>query len=182
MSKHDRLLKREDCVLVVIDAQEKLLPVIHGQEEVVANTAKLVKFAGIAGLPVVATEQMKLGATVPAVTEAGLVEPAIVKISFDCFGCEEFSQKIKDLKRKTLVLAGVEAHICVLQTALSALEDFRVQVVGDAVSSRVARNRDLALARLRHAGCVVSSTEMFIYEVLRQAGTAEFKATLPLVK
>jgi isochorismate hydrolase len=182
MSKHDRLLKREDCVLVVIDAQERLLPVIHGQEEVVANIAKLVQFAGIVGLPVVATEQMKLGATVPAVTGAGLAEPAIAKISFDCFGCEEFSQKIKALKRKTLVLAGVEAHICVLQTALSALEDHRVQVVGDAVSSRNLGNRDLALARLRQAGGVVTSTEMFIYEILRQAGTEEFKATLPLVK
>lgn len=182
MSKHDRLLKREDCVLVVIDAQEKLLPVIHEQAEVVANIAKLVKFAGIAGLPVVVTEQMKLGATVPALAEAGLSEPAIAKISFDCFGCEEFAQKIKALKRKTLVLVGVEAHICVFQTALSALEDFRVQVVGDAVSSRTARNRDLALARLRHAGCVVTSSEMFIYEILRQAGTEEFKATLPLVK
>ena len=179
MSKHDRLLKREDCVLVVIDAQEKLLPVIHEQEQVVANLAKLVRFAGIAGLPVVLTEQMKLGATAPAVGEAG---PAITKISFDCFGCDGFAQRIKLLNRKTLVLTGVEAHICVFQTALSALEDFRVQVVGDAVSSRTARNRDLALARLRHAGCVVTSTEMFIYEILRQAGTEEFKATLPLVK
>ena len=182
MSKHDRPLKREDCVLVVIDAQEKLLPVIHEREEVVANIAKLVKFAAIVGLPVVVTEQMKLGATVPEAAPPAGGEPAIAKVSFDCFGCDDFAQKIKGLKRKTLILTGVEAHICVFQTALNALDDYRVQVVGDAVSSRTPRNRDLALARLRHAGCVVTTTEMFIYEILRQAGTDEFKATLPLVK
>ncbi|MFH1057636.1 MAG: isochorismatase family protein [Pseudomonadota bacterium] len=181
MSKHDRLARREDCVLVIIDAQEKLLPVIHEQAAVVANMAKLVKFAAIAGLPVVVTEQMKLGATVAEVAEpAGAA--AIGKISFDCFGCEDFVQKIKELKRKTLVLCGVEAHICVVQTALGALEDFRVQVVSDAVSSRAPHNWLVALERLRQAGCVITSTEMFIYEILRQAGTDEFKATLPLVK
>lgn len=182
MSKHDRLARREDCVLVVIDAQEKLLPVIHEHEAVVANMAKLVKFAGIVGLPVVLTEQMKLGATVPEVALADLQAPALAKISFDCFGCDDFAAKIKDLKRKTLIVCGVEAHICVFQTALTALEDFRVQVVSDAVGSRAPHNWLVALERLRKAGCVITSTEMFIYEILRQAGTDEFKATLPLVK
>lgn len=182
MSKHDRLTRREDCVLVVIDAQEKLLPVIHDQDAVVANIAKLAKFAGIAGLPVVVTEQMKLGATVADVALANLEAPALSKISFDCFGCDDFAARIKDLKRKTLVLCGVEAHICVFQTALTALEDFRVQVVSDAVGSRAPHNWLVALERLRQAGCVITSTEMFIYEILRQAGTEEFKATLPLVK
>lgn len=181
MSKHDRLARREDCVLVIIDAQEKLLPVIHDQEAAVANMARLAKFAAIVGMPVVLTEQMKLGATVPAVAEPAGTE-AIGKISFDCFGCEDFAQKIKELKRKTLVLCGVEAHICVFQTALSALEDFRVQVVSDAVSSRAPHNWLVALERLRQSGCAITTTEMFIYEILGQAGTDEFKATLPLVK
>lgn len=182
MSKHDRLARREDCVLVIIDAQEKLLPVIHDKDAVVGNIAKLAKFAGIVDLPVVVTEQMKLGATAPEAALPLAGGPALTKLSFDCFGCDDFAAKIKDLKRKTLVLCGVEAHICVFQTALAALEDFRVQVVSDAVGSRAPHNWLVALERLRQAGCVITSTEMFIYEILRQAGTDEFKATLPLVK
>ncbi len=176
------LLRREDCVLVVIDAQEKLMPVIDGKEGVTENILRLVKFAAIAGLPVVVSEQMKLGPTLAPI--AGELKNArvIEKITFDCFGCAPFREEMARLGRGTLLLTGVEAHICVAQTALGAAGHYRVQVVGDAVSSRTAANRETALARLRLSGIVVTSAEMLIYELLKEAGTPEFKATLPLVK
>ena len=182
MPVKDGLLDRNDCVLVVIDAQERLLPVIWENERVVDNTAKLVKFAGIIGMPVVVTEQDKLGATVDAVADPMGGVDAVSKITFDCFGCEPFARRMGDLGRKTLLLTGVEAHICVAQTALTALADHQVHMISDAMSSRVEHNWRIALGRLENAGAVITSTELLIYELLRQAGTDEFKATLPLVK
>jgi nicotinamidase-related amidase len=81
-----------------------------------------------------------------------------------------------------LVIAGVESHICVAQTAIYALPDFNVHIISDAVSSRTSKNRHIALERMKQAGAVISSTEMFIYEILQKAGTDAFKATLQLVK
>ena len=128
------------------------------------------------------TEQQKLGPTLPeAAAELPGLEP-ISKITFDCFGCDEFRAQLERLGRKALLLAGVEAHICVAQTGLSGLSAYRVQVVSDAVSSRAQHNWLAALERLRAAGAEITSTEMLIYELLGRAGTDEFKATLPLVK
>ena len=182
MIKQSRLLDRRECLLVLIDAQEKLIPAVREKEMVVQNLVRLVKFAGIIGMPVVLTEQEKLGPTLPEilgeVPEARVVE----KITFDCFGCQDFLEALAQYSAKTLILAGVEAHICVAQTALTGLDSYRIQVVGDAVSSRSEMNRDIALKRLSAAGAVVTCAEMAIYELLERAGTEEFKATLPLVK
>jgi len=176
------LISREDCLLVVIDLQEKLLPVVSEKEAVLDNVVRLVKFARIIDLPVVLTEQQNLGPTVPEVkVELAGLEP-ISKITFDCFGEKAFQARLEEINKKVLVLAGIEAHICVAQTALTALNRFMVHVVSDAVSSRALHNKDAALARMRQAGAVVTSTEMVIYELLRRAGTPEFKAALKLVK
>jgi nicotinamidase-related amidase len=176
------LVKREECVLIVIDVQEKLMPAINDGQQVIENASRLVKFCGIAGIPLVFTEQKKLGPTVHAVRESVKDFTAIEKTHFNCFMDPQFWNKVKNLGRKTIVLAGVEAHICVAQTAISALSDRQVHVISDAVSSRSPANREISLARMRDAGAVISSTEMFIYEVLVQAGTDEFKLVLPLVK
>lgn len=182
MEQAMKLLPRQDCALVVIDIQEKLLPVMAEKERVLDNALKLVKFAKIVGLPTIVTEQDKLGPTVePLATElAGA--PKFAKITFDCFGQEDFKKYLADLGRKNLILAGIEAHICVMQTALSACESYQVQVLADAISSRTPLNHQLALDRIRQAGMVITSTEMFIYEVLQKAGTTEFKESLKLVK
>jgi len=158
------------------------MPVITENSKVISNISRLLKFCLLTGIPVITTEQEKLGDTVQEIRQ-GLPPHSIVpKVHFDSFSCEEFAHRIKKLRRKTLILAGVEAHICVAQTALNALPSYRVQVVSDAISSRTRDNRDVALERLRGAGVTVTSTEMFIYEILRKAGTDEFKAALPLVK
>lgn len=176
------LVSREDCVLLIIDVQEKLMPVMSDKEKVVENVVRLVKFANIAGLPIVVTEQEKLGATLPDVKkELGDVQP-IGKVCFNCFLCRNFADQIERLGRKTLIITGAEAHICVAQTAIFAAPRFRVHAVSDAISSRTQENRTVSLIRMHQSGVFITSTEMFIYEVLQAAGTDEFRATLQLVK
>lgn len=182
-SQNTRLIRPEDSVLVLIDFQERLLPVIHEREACLANAIKLASFAKIINLPVVVTEQNKLGGTVKALGNSLGNFKAVTKISFDCFGEAGFAERLDSLGRNTLILAGIEAHICVAQTALSALgRNNNVHLAADAVSSRTPANKQIALKRLDKAGAVISSTEMIIYELLAKAGTPEFKETLKLVK
>lgn len=181
-NKYRGLINKDDCVVVVIDVQEKLMPVISDRERVANNTAKLVEFSNLSGIPVIVTEQVKLGPTVEAVKRRLRNVDPIEKVHFNCFLNRQFKEHIEAAERKTLIIAGVEAHICVTQTALYSIRDYRVHVVGDAVSSRSPENKAFALQRMRDAGAIISSTEMFIYEILVKAGTDEFKATLPLVK
>lgn len=182
LKTHQELAARHDSMLIVIDVQEKLMPVIHDRDEVVLNTARLVKFCSIVGIPVVFTEQQKLGPTLPAVREGVGDFNAIEKVHFNCFLNPEFSDAVTCTGRQTIVLTGVESHICVAQTAISAVSRWNVHVISDAVSSRSPANKAVALARMRDAGATITSTEMFIYEILVQAGTDEFKSVLPLVK
>lgn len=176
------IIERDDTIFILIDMQERLLPVMFDREALIRNVEKLVRFSLIASIPIIVTEQEKLGPTVKEVKNLiSEVEP-VRKIHFNSFFCEQFTEKVNSLSRKTLVLAGIEAHICVAQTALFALPDFRVHVISDAISSRNPQNKNIALQRMMQAGVTISSTEMFIYEVLKSAGTEEFKATLELVK
>lgn len=178
------LLDRDDTLLVLIDAQERLVPAMDRKEELVANLTRLASFASIARLPVLVSEQMKLGPTVPEV--AGVLPASthtVPKIHFDCFGEELFSDRVQRIGRRNLVLCGIEAHICVTQTCLGGLaRGHRVHVLADATASRAALNWATALERMRQAGAVISTTETFIYELLKRAGTEEFRAVLPLVK
>jgi isochorismate hydrolase len=176
------LLTREDSLLVIIDMQERLLPVIAEKERIIENVVKLVKFSHIIGLPVVLTEQQKLGETVPEIRELLKDIQPISKLEFDCFGSSAFAKHVSEQDKDTLIITGVEAHVCVAQTALSGLSDYTVQVVSDAISSRSLHNRDVALHRMGQNGVTITSTEMVIYELLQKAGTATFKEALALVK
>jgi nicotinamidase-related amidase len=178
----NNLVSRDDCVLIVIDVQEKLMPVISERQGVTQNVIRLARFANIAGIPVVITEQEKLGPTLPEVKHELAATRPVSKVHFNCFSCKEFQDEVSRMGRHTLILTGVEAHICVLQTALHGLGKYEVHVVGDAVSSRAPDNRKTALERMQRCGATITSTEMFIYEILQKAGTDEFRATLPLVK
>ncbi len=180
--KVSNLITREDLVLIIIDAQDKLMPVIAQKDKIISNIARLVKFCSITDIPVLVTEQEKLGGTVAEIRNELPAEVAIQKVHFNCFSCEKFVERVKRTGRKTLILAGVEAHICVMQTALHALPFYNVQTVSDAISSRTIENRDVAVERMRDAGVTITSTEMFIYEILQKAGTDEFKSILSLVK
>jgi nicotinamidase-related amidase len=182
-----RPLQPEQCALVVIDIQEKLLPPILQKEQLVRNTQLLIRAATILNIPVlVSTQYAKgLGATVPEITSLLAGTEAIDKTLFSCFGSDAFCSVLKRLPgpRNTLLLCGMESHICVTQTALGALrEGYLVHVASDAVSSRTEWNWKIGLERMRAAGAVISSTEMMIYELMRSSSSAAFKELLPHLK
>ncbi len=181
-SSKSPLLTRDDSLLVIIDMQERLLPVIAEKERIIENVVKLVKFSHIIGLPVVLTEQQKLGETVPEIGELLEDIQPISKLEFDCFGSGAFAKHVSEQNKGALIITGVEAHVCVAQTALSGLSDYTVHVVSDAISSRSLHNREVALHRMGQNGVTITSTEMVIYELLRKAGTDTFREALALVK
>jgi len=176
------LISRKNSVLIIIDVQDKLMPVIANQEKVIANIVRLLKLSHIIGLPILLTEQEKLGHTLPEIKKEIPNLPPITKSAFNCFLGDEFTNRIRQMGRKTLILAGVETHICIAQTSLAAIPKFNVQVVSDAVSSRLLDNWAIGLERMRQSGVTITSTEMLIFELLERAGTDEFRATLKLMK
>jgi len=182
-----RPLEPDHCALLVIDIQEKLLPPIFQKEQLVRNAQLLIRAAGILKIPaLVSTQYSKgLGGTVPEVASLLAGTDPVDKTPFSCFGSDAFCSLLKRLpgQRNTLLLCGMETHICVTQTALGALrEGYLVHVASDAVSSRAEWNWKIGLERMRAAGAVISSTEMMIYELMRSSSSAAFKEMLPHLK
>lgn len=180
-------LEAEECALIVVDIQEKLLPPIFQKEQLVRNSQLLIRLAGLLKIPVfMSTQYAKgLGDTVPEIASLLPETPAIDKQMFSCFGSEVFCAMLKRLpgNRNTVLLCGMESHICVMQTALGALrEGYLVHVASDAVSSRTEWNWKIGLERMRAAGTILSSTEMMTYELLRSSGAPAFKELLPYLK
>ncbi|HXY78765.1 MAG TPA: hydrolase [Candidatus Acidoferrales bacterium] len=182
-----RPLEAEQCALIVVDMQEKLLPPIWEKERLVRNIQLLIRLAGILKIPALVTTQYAkgLGNTVPEIASLLPDSPPIDKLMFSCFGSEVFCSLLKRLpgQRTTVLLCGMETHICVMQTALAALrEGYLVHVASDAVSSRTELNWKIGLERMRAAGTILSSTEMMIYELLRSSGAPAFRELLPYLK
>jgi len=182
-----RPLEAAQCALVVIDIQQKLLPPIFQKDQLVRNSQLLIRAAGILKIPaVVSTQYAKgLGGTVPEIAALLPETEAIDKTLFSCFGSDVFCSLLKRLpgQRTTLLLCGMESHICVTQTALGALrEGYLVHVASDAVSSRTEWNWKIGLERMRAAGAIISSTEMMIYELMRSSSSDAFKKLLPHLK
>jgi nicotinamidase-related amidase len=182
-----RSLDPAQCALLVVDFQEKLLPAIHNREETVRNSQVLIRLASILGIPALVTTQYLrgLGPTVPEIAELLPASQSIDKTTFGCFGSDDFRSALRQLPghRNTVLLCGIESHICVMQTALGALQNgYLVHVASDAVSSRTEPNYRLGLQRMESAGAVLSSTEMMMYELLRRSGTAQFKEMLAHIK
>ena len=182
-----RPLNPDQCALIVIDIQEKLLAPIFEKERLVRNAQLLIRLAGVLKMPTLLSTQYSkgLGKTVPEVASLMPETEPVEKVAFSCFGSDVFCSAVKRLpgNRNTLVLCGMESHICVAQTALAALrQGYLVHVASDAVSSRTEWNWKIGLERMRSAGAVISSTEMVMYEALGSAGTSEFKAMLQYIK
>jgi nicotinamidase-related amidase len=182
-----RPLEADHCTLVVIDIQERLLPPIFQKDQLLRNARLLIQAAKILKIPVMVSTQYSkgLGRTVPEVLSLLPDIEAIDKTLFSCFGSDAFCSVLKRLpgNRKSLLLCGMESHICVTQTALGALrEGYLVHVASDAVSSRTEWNWKIGLDRMRAAGAVISSTEMMIYELMRSSSSAAFKELLPHLK
>jgi nicotinamidase-related amidase len=182
-----RSLNADECALVVVDIQEKLLPPIFNKDALVKNSQLLIRLATILHVPVMVTTQYckGLGPTVSDIASLLADAAAIDKLEFGCFGNEQFRAKLQELPgdRNTVLLCGMEAHICVMQTALGALNaGYLVHVASDAVGSRAESNWRVGLERMKAAGAVISSTEMMMYELLRCSGTPAFKELLPFLK
>jgi nicotinamidase-related amidase len=182
---HARLLERDDTVLLLVDVQTVLLEMCVDKERMIANCAAILDICMNCGIPVIMTVQNspKLGVVVPELVSRIPHGTVYNKLQFSCFDDEPTAGAILDSGRRTLLVAGLETHVCILQTALEALQlGFCVHVAADGVTSRSHFNREIGLQRLGRAGVVISSTEMMIYELLKGAGTAEFRQALPLLK
>src|SRR5215471_7371995 len=182
-----RQIEPHQCALIVVDIQEKLLPPIWQKEQMVRNSQLLIRLAGILKIPALVTTQYArgLGNIVPEIASLLPESSPIDKLMFSCFGSDVFCSLLKRLpgQRSTVLLCGMEAHICVMQTALAALrEGYLVHVAADAVSSRTESNWRIGLDRMRAAGAVISSAETMIYELLRSSGTPAFREMLPYLK
>lgn len=182
-----RPLEAEKSALIVVDIQEKLLPPIFEKERLVRNSQLLLRLARILELPVLATTQYAkgLGPTVPEIASLLPAGEVMDKTAFSCFGSDRFCSAVRSLpgNRNTMIVCGMETHICVLQTVLAALnQGYLVQVASDAVSSRSEWNWQIGLRRMEAAGALISSTETVIYELLRSSGSAAFKEMLKYLK
>lgn len=186
MAADPHVLDRDEAVLCVLDMQENLAARMQEREKVVRNARALALSSMRLGIPVLVTEQQPkaFGATVVELTSALDREYApIEKLAFG--GAEEpaFMERLKPLKRRQLLLCGMEAHVCVLQTCLGLLgRNYRIHVAADAVCSRLAEHKELALAQMRQAGASITSAEAAIFQFLGKAGTPEFRDLLNLIK
>lgn len=177
-------LRREDTVLLVVDLQEKFLPVVHEFDRVQKNASLLLRVAKQLQMPIIFTEQYpeKLGRTRPELLEIAPEAPVIPKLLFSA--CTERTlQAIEQSGRKTVLVCGIEAHICMLQTTLDLRErGYHVFVPRDAISSRTPQNVEAGWQRMMQAGVLSTSAESATYELLVEAGTPDFKALLPFIK
>lgn len=187
----DTLIRRGDMVLVIVDIQERLAAVMDRRDQVVAATSRLARAAAVLDIPIVVTRQYPkgLGGTVPELEEV-LVDAAeggasvrgLDKTAFCCAAESDFVEVLEALGKRQVVLAGMETHICVMQTALALRDVYEVQVAADAVCSRKMEDHLVGLDRLRAAGIIVSTSESVMYEAVGRAGTPEFKSLLEIVK
>ena len=182
-----RPLVAEQSALILVDIQEKLLPPIFNKDQLVRNSQLLLRLARILNLPVLATTQYAkgLGPTVPEIASLLPSGEVMDKTAFSCFGSDRFCSAVRALpgNRNTLVVCGMETHICVLQTVLGALDQgYLVHVASDAVGSRAEWNWQVGLRRMEAAGALISSTETVIYELLQSSSSHAFKEMLQYLK
>jgi nicotinamidase-related amidase len=179
------MLGQKDTALVVVDVQGKLAQLMHDKESVYSNIERLIRSMQILGIPILWVEQIpeKMGKTIPRL--AALLEPLtpIPKTSFGCCGEPAFMQALDATGRKNVLVTGIETHVCVYQTAAElAGKGYHVEVVADAVSSRLTSNRQLGLEKIVAAGAFKTSTEMAILELVRDAADPKFRDILKVIK
>jgi nicotinamidase-related amidase len=178
------LLERDKCQLLMVDIQERLLPAMSDPATVVKNGGRLLEAARTLAVPVVVSEQYPagLGHTVPELANLAPANAVHDKMEFSCFANLALHEALSGERRQTVIF-GIEAHVCVLQTALemsgAALD---VTIVVDAIGSRVVESKEIALRRMQDAGVRLATTEMILFEWLRRAGTSEFKTISRLIR
>ncbi|MBU2563048.1 MAG: isochorismatase family protein [Actinobacteria bacterium] len=178
------MLTKDNALLVLVDLQVKIAYVMHRQEALVENTGKLIRGMNILNIPILWVEHNPggLGETVPEIAKLIQGKP-ITKLSFSCCGERRFMEALENSKRRQIVLAGIESHVCIYQTAADLLSSaYEVEVVVDAVSSRTLQNKEIGLQKIKDIGGTWTSVEAVLFELLKVANGAKFREILNIVK
>ena len=176
---------RERAVALVIDIQERLYPHIDQQDKLARNTVILIRGLRLLGIPLIVTEQYSkgLGPTIAPVKRQLDDTPVIEKMTFSCCDTAAVTEQLQRSQRNQVIVFGIEAHVCVLQTTLDLLDlGYQPVVIADCISSRRAEDKQTALQRMQQSGVVISSYESILFELCRVAGTEEFREISKLVK
>ena len=179
------MLATDDALLVVVDVQGKLARLMADKETVFANIQRMIRGAQALSLPILWAEQIpdKLGATIPEIADLMADLEPIPKTSFSCAGDAAFMAALEGHGRKQVLVVGIEAHVCVYRTAVDlAAAGYAVEVVADAIASRIATNRDVGLRKMAALGVGLTSTEMALFELLGDAGHPAFREVQAIVK
>jgi len=179
------MLKPDNTALAIIDVQGKLASLMHQREQLYRNLQILIRGIQVLELPIFWLEQYPegLGPTIHEVAELLADQKPLPKLSFSACGQDEFLEKLRASGRREILLAGIETHVCVYQTARDLLEqDYRVEIVVDATSSRTPENKRVGLDKMAHAGAEMSSVEVALFELLRTADSPRFKEVSRLIK
>jgi len=178
-------LTLDRSVLVVVDIQERFRDLIHGMDQVLDGTSNLIKFSQQLDIPILVTEHYSRGLGVTVNEIRNLFKPLkpLEKIHFSCAGDQGFKRALAGTGRDQIILCGIEAHVCIYQTAADLIrEGKQVAVAVDAVSSCSAANRQIGLNRMSEIGVQSMGVQMLMFEMLHKAGTSEFKAVSRLLK
>ena len=178
-------IRQKAVQALIIDVQERLFPVMDEKKKLEKKLVTLVTGLGILNVPMTLTQQYTkgLGETIPSVKEAVNAFNPMEKLSFSCCGEPEIMERLGKDHRNFVIVAGIEAHICVLQTVLELLEKgYTPVVVEDCISSRNPKDKKIALQRMRQVGAIITTTESILFELLGRAGGETFKAISNLIK
>ena len=179
------MLKTEDTVCVCIDVQEKLVRAMYDKERLINALGKLISGMHELTIPVLITEQNPhgLGPTIPEISEHCGSSKRITKLSFSCWDTASFQEALKAYNRRQVVLAGIEAHVCVYQTAVDLVSaGYRVEVATDCIASRTEENKQIAMMRMKDAGAALTTTEILLFEMIRTAESPRFKRIASIIK
>jgi len=179
------MLQSNNALAVVIDFQEKMMPVIRNQDEIIKKSAIFIEGCRLLGVPILTTQQYTkgLGETVPEIKQALLDFEPIEKISFSCCGSEEFSTQLEEHDRDTVFILGVEAHICVQQTVLDLLEeDYDVRILADCIGSRYETDFHYAIKLMENVGAEITTAESALFAMMQRADHPRRKEISNLVK
>lgn len=177
------MMIRNNTVLIIVDVQGNLAKLIDNKDIVLENIRKVIRGCRVMEIPMILTEQVNLGPTIPEITDLMPDVSPIIKESFSCCGNPEFMAKLATYNRRQVLLAGIETHVCVYNTArdLTAL-GYEVHIVADAASSRTAMNREIALQKMKDHGVAWTSTEMVLFELLKTAADPKLRDIIRIVK
>ena len=178
-------IKAQDCVFVQVDVQERLFPHIADYQELEKNLIILIQGLKLHNIPIIVNEQYKkgIGETIPSLRELVDEYPHFEKTTFSCCGNDDGLNAIKSAGKKIVILAGIETHVCVLQTALDLLEEgFQPVLVTDCVNSRKSKDKEMAISRLIQAGVIPTTYESLLFELTQNAKNPVFKDISKLVK